>query len=241
MRVVILAGGRGRRLEPMTLIIPKVLAPIGDVPILEIVLHQLRCAGFTEATLALGHLGELVEAYVTIHARRFEGLRVTTVFEDEPTGTAGALDLVPGLDQTFLVMNGDILTNLDFRALVADHRGSGALLTVASTRQRLRLEAGVLHFDDRTGSLRRYEEKPEIAFTVSMGIYVYEPQVLRWLPAGRPVDQPEVVQRLLSSGERVNCYATDCWWYDIGTRDGYRRAREHFASEPGLFLPSDGR
>lgn len=224
----------------MTLVIPKVLAPVGEVAILELVLRQLRGAGFTSVTLALGHLGELVEAYVTSHAHQFEDLEVTMVFEQEPMGTAGALHGVPGLDQTFLVMNGDILTSLDFRALVADHRSSGSLMTVACTRQRLRLESGVLHFDDETGSLLRYEEKPEIPFNVSMGVYVYEPGVLEALPRCRPIDQPEVVQRLLSLGERVNCYATDSSWYDIGTSEGYRRAQEHFAVDPGAFLPSDG-
>lgn len=241
MRAVVLAGGRGRRLEPVTLTIPKVLAPVGEVPILEIVLRQLRGAGFTEATLALGHLGELIEAYVASHAHRFEGLEVTTAFEPEPTGTAGALALVPGLDRTFLVMNGDVLTDLDFEALIAAHRASGAPLTVACTRQALRLESGVLHFDPETGSLLRYEEKPEMSFTVSMGIYAYEPEVLRRVPRGRPVDQPEIVERLLALGERVNCYEAECAWYDIGTRDGYRRAREHFAADPGAFLPPGGR
>lgn len=238
MRAVILAGGRGRRLEPMTLTIPKVLAPVGEVPILEIVLQQLRAAGFTKVTLALGHLGELVAAYVTSHLRRLEGLEVTTVFEDEPAGTAGALDLVAGLDQTFLVMNGDILTNLDFEALLTDHRASGSLMTVACTPQRLRLESGVLSFDPDTGSLLRYEEKPEMTYTVSMGVYVYEPQVVRGMPRRRPLDQPKVVQQLLSLGERVNCFETQCAWYDIGTRGGYRRAQEHFAADPAAFLPS---
>jgi NDP-sugar pyrophosphorylase family protein len=223
----------------MTLTIPKVLAPVGEVPILEIVLRQLRNAGFIQVTLALGYLGELVEAYVTSRARRYEGLEVATVFEDEPTGTAGALHLVPGLDRTFLVMNGDVLTNLDFRALLADHRASSAAMTLACIRQRLRLESGVLHIDAETGSLLRYEEKPEMTFTVSMGVYVYEPQVLHWMPRGRAVDQPEMVERLLALGERVHCHQADCSWYDIGTGDGHRRAQEHFAADPGAFLPRD--
>lgn len=242
MRAVILAGGRGRRLEPVTLTIPKVLAPVGERPILEVVLHQLMGAGFTAATLALGHLGELVETYLASHTGRFAGLDVTTVTEDEPTGTAGALALVPGLDRTFLVMNGDVLTDLDFAALVAAHRSSGALLTVACIRQALRLESGVLHFDAENGSLVRYEEKPEIGFTVSMGIYVYEPEALHQMPRGRPIDQPEMVQRLLAHGERVHCYRADCSWYDIGTGEGYRRALDHFSADPARFLPpAEGR
>ena len=239
MRAVVLAGGRGRRLEPVTLTIPKVLAPVGELSILEIVLRQLRASGFTEATLALGHLGELVEASVASHAALLEGLEVTTVLEDAPTGTAGALALVPGLDRTFLVMNGDVLTDLDFHALVADHRASGALMTVACSRQTIQVESGVLHFDPETGALSRYEEKPEIAVTVSMGVYVYEPEVLDRLPRGRPVDQPEVVERLLAAGERVHCHRADCVWYDIGTVDGYRRAQERFAAERDRFLPPD--
>lgn len=238
MKAVILAGGRGRRLEPVTLTIPKVLAPVGELPILEIVLHQLRAAGFAEVTLALGYLGELVEAFVEARRSRFAGLRVETIYEDEPTGTAGALALVPGLDDTFLVMNGDILTNLDLGELVASHRSSGASLTIAGIRQTTKLESGVLHLDSSSSRVSRYEEKPELSFTVSTGIYVYEPMVLRVLPRGRPVDQPEMVERLLDAGEPVHCFESSCHWYDIGTRSGYRNARERFVAEPELFLPS---
>jgi NDP-sugar pyrophosphorylase family protein len=137
-------------------------------------------------------------------------------------------------------MNGDVLTDLDLRALIGDHRASGALMTVAGTRQTLRLESGVLHLDPETGALVQYEEKPEVAFTVGMGVYVYEPEVLRHMPRRRPVDQPEVIQRLLDLGERVHCHQSECSWYDIGTRDGYRQAREHFAADPRAFLPADG-
>jgi len=238
VKAVVLAGGRGRRLEPVTLTIPKVLAPVGEVPILEIVLLRLRAAGFAEVTLALGHLGELVEAYVAAHAARFAGLEVTTVLEDAPTGTAGALALVPGLDRTFLVTNGDVLTDLDLRALIADHRASGALLTIACRRQTHRIESGVLHFDPATGALSRYEEKPELSFTVSMGVYVYEPEALERIPQGRPVDQPEVVERLLAAGERVHCHPSDGAWFDIGTADGHRRAQESFAADRDRFLPA---
>lgn len=240
MKVVILAGGRGRRLEPATLTIPKVLAPVGERPILEIVLRQLRAAGFAEVTLALGHLGELVEAYVTAHRGRFAGLHLATSYEDEPTGTAGALALVPGLDETFLVMNGDVLTDLDFAALVAGHRAADALLTVACVRQSLKVESGVLHLEQATGRLLRYEEKPEIPLLVSMGVYVYEPRALEELPRGRPVDQPEVFGRLLARDERVHCFESECAWYDIGTAAGHARAQERFAEEPERFLPADG-
>jgi NDP-mannose synthase len=239
MKAVILAGGLGRRLEPVTLTIPKVLAPVGDTPILEIVLRQLRAAGFREVVLALGHLGELVEAFVTVHRKRFDGLEIRTVYEDAPTGTAGALALVPGLDQTFLAMNGDVLTTLDYRVLVAAHRRSGARLTVGSVRQSQQLESGVLHFEPESGRLVRFEEKPLIAYQVSMGVYVYEPSVLRELPRDRPVDLPEVVQRLLDRGEIVHCFENDSLWYDIGTRSGYRQARERFEAEPESFLPDE--
>lgn len=239
MKAVILAGGLGRRLEPVTLTIPKVLAPVGDTPILEIVLRQLRAAGFREVILALGHLGELVEAFVTGHRDRFAGLEIRTVYEDAPTGTAGALALVPGLDETFLAMNGDLLTTLDYQAMIAAHRESGAPLTVGCVRQSQKLESGVLHFEPESGRLVRFEEKPVISYRVSMGVYVYEPSVLRDLPRGRPVDLPEVVQALLDRGETVHTFESDGLWYDIGTRAGYRRARERFGAEPGRFLPAE--
>lgn len=239
MNAVLLAGGRGRRLEPLTLTIPKVLAPVGDLPIVEIVLRQLKAKGFSRVTLTLGYLGELVRAFIESHPKRFSGLDIELVVEDEPSGTAGSLAHVDGIDSTFLVMNGDILTTLDYRRLIEHHRASGAKLTIACRWERLTVESGVLHFEQGSGRLSRFEEKPVLEFPVNMGVYVYEPDVLEHLPEQRPLDQPAVIEHLLSRGEIVSCYETDCLWFDIGTRAGSRLALEAFEADPAAFLPRE--
>jgi len=237
MNAVLLAGGRGRRLEPLTVTIPKVLAPVGDLPILEIVLRQLKASGFSRVTLTLGYLSELVKAFIDSRSARFSDLAIELVVEEEPSGTAGSLAFLDGIDATFLVMNGDILTTLDYRRLVEHHRASGAKLTIACRWERMAVESGVLHFEQGSGRLSRLEEKPVLELPINMGVYVYEPDVLDQLPEQRPLDQPAVIEHLLSRGELVSCYEADCLWFDIGTHAGSRLALEAFEADPDAFLP----
>ncbi len=226
MKAVVLAGGRGRRLHPYTMVFPKPLAPVGEVPILEIVLRQLAAAGFHEITLTLGYLGELIEAYLAARSQVAAGLDLRTVTEPAPTGTAGSLTGVPGLDETFLVMNGDVLTSLDFRALVDHHRACGATLTIACHRKHLPLGVGVLELAEGDGRVIGYREKPDLTFPVSMGVYVYEPEALDYIPRGAPFDLPELVERLLEAGRPVASYTSDCVWLDIGEPADFARAGE---------------
>jgi NDP-sugar pyrophosphorylase family protein len=222
MRAVILAGGYGMRLRPYTTILPKPLLPIGDRPILEIILRQLAAAGFTRIDLCVGHLGELIRVYFSEGTVMPDGLHLDWHWEpEEPLGTAGALRTVPDLDGTFLAMNGDILTTLDYRALVARHRRSGAALTIATQSKRVDVELGVIELEgDRVSG---YREKPTLSYDVSMGIYVYEARVLDHLPDG-PCQFPELVQRLLEAGELVCAHRSDARWYDLGTVSEYERA-----------------
>jgi NDP-sugar pyrophosphorylase family protein len=129
MQAVILAGGKGRRLRPYTTVLPKPLMPLGDMPIIEVVLRQLAASGFDQVTVAVGYLAELLMAYCG-DGSKF-GLELRYSREEEPLGTAGPLALIDGLDDTFLVMNGDVLTSLDLRGLVQQHRASGAAATTA--------------------------------------------------------------------------------------------------------------
>ena len=227
MRAVILAGGRGTRLAPYTTIFPKPMMPIGEIPILEIVLRQLQFYDFERATLAVGYLSELLRAYLTHHGAAFSNIALDYVYEDAPTGTAGSLANIEGLDQTFLVMNGDVLTTLDYGALLAHHRASGAAITIATYCKRVKIDLGVLETDE-SGFVVEYREKPEMDYAVSMGIYVYEPRALAHIERGEYLDFPTLVQRLIEAGEKVSTFAWDGYWLDIGRPDDFAMAIEQF-------------
>jgi NDP-sugar pyrophosphorylase family protein len=234
LRAVILAGGKGVRLQPFTVNFPKPLVPVGDMPVLEILIRRLIRYGITDITLTLGHLAELVKAYFDHRQSLAEQIHLQYVQEEEPTGTAGSLALVPGLDNTFLTMNGDLITNLDFNALVQFHREHGALLTIATHTRQVKIDLGVLEFDENY-QVRRYLEKPEATYRVSMGIYVYEPGVLEYIEPGCYLDFPDLVLRLIAHGERVCAYPSDCLWLDIGRPDDYARAQELYAEKEKEF------
>ena len=228
MRAVILAGGRGTRLAPYTVNFPKPLMPLGDVPVVEILIRRLIEFGITDITLTLGHLADLVQAYFDQRRGLTEQIDLSFVREEEPTGTAGSLSMVPGLTETFLAMNGDLLTDIDFDALVRHHREQKAMLTIAVHERRTQIDLGVLEFDANR-VVTRYLEKPEATHHVSMGIYVYEPGVLEHIEKGRYLDFPDLVLRLIERGEKVSAFLTDCSWLDIGRPDDYARAQELYA------------
>jgi NDP-sugar pyrophosphorylase family protein len=232
MRAVILAGGLGMRLRPYTTILPKPLVPVGDRPILEHILRRLSACGVQEVDLCVGHLGDLIQVYFSQATTMPEGLELRWHWEDEPLGTAGAVKVVPDLDSTFIAMNGDVLTTLDYRALVEHHRRNEATLTVAMHAKRVDIDLGVIESED--GFITGYKEKPTLHYDVSMGIYVYEPRALDFLPEG-PCQFPDLVQRLLEAGERVAAYRTDADWYDIGTFGEYERAVADLEVRPEAF------
>jgi len=234
MRAVILAGGKGVRLQPFTVNFPKPLVPLGDTPVIEVLMKRLISVGITDITLTLGHLAELMKAYFTHRRCLTDKLRLRYVVEEMPTGTAGSLSLVPDLDETFLVMNGDLVTDLDFNELVHFHRKQGAILTIATHTRRVKIDLGVVEFDS-LNCITDYIEKPEKAYSVSMGIYVYEPSVLKYIEPGQYLDFPKLVLRLIEGGERVCAYPTDCQWLDIGRPDDYARAQELFEEERERF------
>jgi NDP-mannose synthase len=225
MRAVILAGGRGTRLLPFTASFPKPLVPLGHTPVIEVLIKSLLRQGICDVTLTLGHLAELVQAYFHHRQQLLTRLNLNYVIEAEPTGTAGSLALVGGLDDTFLVMNGDLLTDLDFLSLVRFHKKNGAVLTIATQRRKVKVDLGVLEFDD-AARITKYIEKPELSYDVSMGVYVYEPSVLEYIVAGEYLDFPDLVLRLLADRQHVCAYPTDCLWLDIGRPDDYARAQQ---------------
>ena len=234
LRAVILAGGQGTRLRPYTTILPKPLVPVGERPILEHILRRLHASGTRLVDLCVGHLGELIQVYFSQSDSLPDDLELRWHWETEPLGTAGALRLIPDLGGTFIAMNGDVLTTLDYRELVSFHAGSGAALTVATHAMRVDLDLGVIEAEGER--IVGYREKPKLDYDVSMGIYVYDERALAHLPVEGPCQFPDLVQRLLEAGEPVASFRSDAEWFDIGTPDEYRRAVETFERSPDLFL-----
>jgi NDP-sugar pyrophosphorylase family protein len=230
MRAVILAGGKGVRLRPFTVNFPKPLMPLGDHPIVEVLIQRLVASGITDITLTLGHLAELIKAYFHTHHRLTNQIRLRYVEEEEPTGTAGSLASVPDLTETFLVMNGDLLTDLDFDALVSFHRRQSSALTIAAHRRQVKIDLGVLECRDDYQVIG-YNEKPEYNYNVSMGIYVYEPRVLNFIAPRTYLDFPNLVLKLIAAGEKVCAMPCDCLWLDIGRPDDYARAQKIYAGK----------
>ena len=233
-RSVVLAGGKGTRLLPYTRIIPKPLMPIGDKPILEIMLRQMRRAGIRQVTLTVGYLGDLLKLFFQDGSRL--GLQIDYVEEAKPLGTSGPLANVEGLKDTFLVTNGDVLTDLDLRELIAYHHQQGAIATIAAHKRKVNINLGVMELDGHD-TVQHYIEKPTIDYLVSMGIYVFEPRVLDYIPKGEYLDFPDLVNQLVAAGERVCGYVYKGYWEDLGRPDDYERATVDFEKDRARFLP----
>jgi NDP-sugar pyrophosphorylase family protein len=236
-RAVVLAGGRGTRLRPYTAVLPKPLMPVGDRPILDVVLHQLRRHGFSHVTIATGHLAELIEAF--LRDGTAYDLAVDYHREQEPLGTVGALALIDGLDEPFLVMNGDVLTDLDYAKLLSDHKASDALVTIATHQRTVEIALGVLAFGDKTDDTRLtdYYEKPTIDYEASMGVYCFSPRVLDFIEKGTRLDFPDLMLRLVAAGETVRAWRSTDFWLDIGRADDYEQAQDDFERLRSRFLP----
>ena len=236
MHAVILAGGKGTRLRPYTINFPKPLVPVDDMPILEVVVRQLKAAGFTELTLAVGHLAELLMAYFGDGERW--GVSIHYSREREPLGTVGPLGMIDGLPETFLVMNGDVLTTLDYEAFYRDHLESGAELTIACHHREAKIDFGVIESDAR-GRVTGYREKPRLPYEVSMGVYVFNRSVLSLFDRGDRIDFPDVVHRLVAKDRHVRVHRFEGHWLDIGRPDDYSIATEQFRALRSQFLVDD--
>ena len=241
MRAIVLAGGRGSRLRPYTVVLPKPLMPVGDRPVLDIVVRQLHRAGFERLTVATGYLAELIEAFLGDGGSY--GIAVDYFREATPLGTAGSLALIEGLEQPFLVMNGDVLTDLDYSRLLADHAASDAIATIATRRREVEVQLGVLHFGNPLDATRLtdYHEKPQIEYEASMGVYCFSPRVSEHIVPGEPLDFPELILRLIAAGEIVRGWRSGAYWLDIGSHDDYERAQEEFERVRHRLLPDDAR
>ena len=230
MRAVILAGGKGTRLLPFTKVFPKPLVPLGDKPILDTIIRQLKHFGFTHITLAVGHMAEMIRTYV--HNGERYGIKIDYAFEEEPLGTVGPLAQINNLEQSFLVMNGDLITNLNYSGLVAFHKRQGAIATIGTYQKNFKIDLGIVQ-NDGDYSIIDYIEKPTHTFKVSMGIYVFEAKVLNYIEPGKHLDFPELVKRLIVNRQKVVSYPFDGYWLDIGNHSDYEKALEEYESIKG--------
>jgi len=225
MNAFLLAGGVGTRLKPYTTVIPKPLMPVGNRAIIEILLLQLRKAGIAKVYISVGYLSHLIKAYLG-DGQRF-GLEFEFVHEEYPLGTAGAVGLVlDHLGEDFLLLNGDLLTTIDFKELIAFHKAQNAAATIGTYERSIQIDYGVLDIGP-TGELANYTEKPRLAYNVSMGVYVInQREVAKLLTPVRRIDAPELMKQLLEAKSRVVCYKADCYWLDIGRPEDYQMANE---------------
>ena len=232
-RAIILAGGRGTRLRPYTVVLPKPLMPIGEYPILEVVVKQLARAGFDRITLAVNHQAELIKAFFGDGAKW--GVAIDYSLEDKPLGTIGPLCLIPDLPEHFLVMNGDILTDIDFTAFHESHVVADSLFTISSHRREQLIDYGVLETD----GLRRlvgFREKPKTEYEVSMGIYMVSRKVLDIVPQGRLYGFDNLMIDLIAAKQEVTVRSFDGYWLDIGRPDDYLQAIEEFDAMKSRFI-----
>jgi NDP-sugar pyrophosphorylase family protein len=199
-------------------------------------LRQMKRAGITDVTLTVGYLANLLHLF--FQDGKSLGLNITYCYETAPLGTAGPLANVPDLNDTFMVTNGDVLTTLDLSRLIAFHKAEGAAATIASHHRKVNIDLGVVKFD---GGHRivGYDEKPSFDYSVSMGIYMFEPRVLSYIPKSEYLDFPDLVLRLLSAGEKVSGFLYDGYWEDLGRPDDYERASADFEKMHDQFLPED--
>ena len=234
LTVALLTGGRGTRLHPFTTVFPKPLVPLGEKPVLEILLRQLARHRFRNVILSTGYLSELLMAVVGDGSKY--GVAVSYSHEENPLGTAGPLALLRDrLSDPFLVMNGDLLTTLSFTALLEHHRREKNDATVAVYPREVKVDFGLIERDEG-GRFAGYREKPVYRFEVSMGVYAMSRSVLEYVQNGVKLDMPDLISRIHAAGGRVGCFREDCYWLDIGRMDDYAKAQEQFEKNAEMFL-----
>jgi NDP-sugar pyrophosphorylase family protein len=223
MKAVIQSGGKGTRLMPYTMVLPKPLMPVGSSPVLSLLLNWLRRNSVREVFITTGYLGSLIQALIGNGSRWDMEIQYTS--ESEPLGTVGALSMLSDqLGSTFLVINGDVLTDLNLSALTSYHRQQGAIVTVATVTRSLRLNFGVI--EQAHGYITEFHEKPVLSHTVSMGLYCMEPQVLQYIPRGVAFGFDDLMSCLLERQVPVSAFSHEGLWLDIGRVEDFKKAQE---------------
>lgn len=232
-RAVILAGGKGTRLRPYTVVLPKPLMPIGEYPILEVIVRQLARQGFTHLTMAVNHQAEIIKAFFMDGAKW--GLKIDYSLEDKPLGTMGPLKLLTNLPENFLIMNGDILTDLNYAKFFDNHVAAENLFTVSSHLREQQVDYGVL-VPDQGGVLRAFNEKPKFQYEVSMGVNMMNQRALELIPDNQPYGFDDLMLDLISADKPAMVRRYEGYWLDIGRPDDYAQAIEEFESMKSRFL-----
>lgn len=222
MRAVVMAGGLGKRLRPLTETTPKPLLPVGEQPLISRLVEGLRDAGIERVSVTTHFLSERVQQLLGDGSSL--GVSIDYVPEDKPLGTAGSLSLMQRPQEPTLVINGDILTRLNFRAMGDFHRDYGADMTVAVSQYDVQVPYGVVECEG--ANLLRLVEKPTMQFFVVAGIYLLEPTVWDYLVAGELCQMPELIERLVAAGRKVVQFPVSEYWLDIGSLEHYQQAQE---------------
>ena len=234
MEAVILAGGKGSRLKPFTTILPKPLMPVGENAILSIVLQQLKTAGVKKVTIAVNHMANLIMAYFGSGEKI--GIDIDYSFEDKPLSTIAPIKLINNLPEHFLVMNGDVLTDLDYIDLYRSHLEAESDLTIATYQRDVTIDFGVLEIDNNSSKLTDFHEKPSYHFSVSMGVYVFNRSLLELVPFNEPYGLDDLVIDMLNKQRSINVYQFKGYWLDIGRPDDYEKANKDIDNPKYNFL-----
>lgn len=233
MQAIILAGGKGTRLKPYTTIIPKPLMPIGDYSILEIIISQLIKYNFDDIIISTGYLSQLIKAY--LESKKHLIGKIRFIYEDEPLGTIAPLKLIDNLDDTFLVMNGDILSDINYSDLFSYHHLKGGFATIATYERTVNIDFGVLRSNEKN-QIIEFEEKPAYNFNVSMGIYIFQKKILELIPNSTYFGFDNLMNTMIEKKIQINSYPYSGYWLDIGRPDDYARSIEEFDQNSHLFL-----
>ena len=229
MKAVILAGGKGTRLKPYTTHFPKPLMPIGDKPILELVIERLREAEIKQIVITTRHMSEMIESFFG-DGKKF-GVHITYSAEGKPLGTGGPLRLIEDkIGEDFLVMNGDVLTDLDFSDFIDFHFKNKNTATIAASSRKVDVDFGLVRLDERNNFLS-WKEKPVLEYSVSMGIYLFSPGILHNLPKKESFGIPELIQHLHKKKKKIMGYIHKGYWLDIGRPDDYKKACKDFIQD----------
>lgn len=232
-RAIILAGGKGTRLRPYTVVLPKPLMPIGEYPILEVIIRQLAQFGFERITLAVNHQADLLKSFFGDGEKW--NLKIDYSLEETPLGTIGPLALMQDLPDNFLVMNGDVLCDLNFADFYQEHIASEKIFTISSKPREQFIDYGVLDVDT-AGNLSAFKEKPKTLYEVSMGVYMVSKKILDFVPLNKPYGFDNLMLDLLKEGEKVAVKSHLGYWLDIGRPDDYMQAIEEFDTMKSRFL-----
>jgi len=233
MQAVILAGGKGTRLKPYTMVLPKPLMPIGEMPVLEVVVRQLGKYGFKKIVMSVGYLAELLETYFGDGSKW--NVEISYSKEPEPLGTAGSVGLIKNVEDNFIVMNGDILTTLNYSDLLKYHVEENSIITIAVCDKDVRIDLGILRMNGKN-EICDYVEKPTFKYQVSTGVYAYNKKALKYIKGKGYLDFPDLIKILIKNKEKVKAFHFNGYWLDIGRREDYEKAVEEFEELKNVFL-----